>query len=104
MEIKKIPPACRRVAGRLCGSFCQSDLSLLWYSHWFHYRWWLWAPTLLEKEKKKYEEYQLAQLRSSGAVLSNTATDGLHFRSREFCYFHGIDDVVVVSRRGAAQI
>lgn len=56
------------------------------------------AP-LLKKEKKKQEDYQLAQLRSSGAVLSNTATDGLHFRSREFCYFsyfHGIDSVVVV--------
>jgi hypothetical protein len=54
---------------------------------------------LLEKEEKKQEDDELAQLRLTGTVLSNTATDGLHFGSTEFFhfgYFHWIDSVVVI--------
>ena len=57
---------------------------------------------LLVKEKKKQEDDELAQLRLTATVLSNTATDGLHFGSSEFCYFscsHGINPVVVIFLR-----
>ena len=56
---------------------------------------------LLEKEEKEQEDDKLAQLGLTGTVLSNTATDGLHFGSSEFSYFscfHGTDLVVIFLR------
>jgi hypothetical protein len=49
---------------------------------------------LLVKEEKKQEDYEFAQLRPVSTVLSDTATNTLHFGGSEFCYFgyfHGID-------------
>jgi hypothetical protein len=54
---------------------------------------------LLVKEEKKQEDYEFAQLRPVSTVLSDTATDTLHFGGSEFCYFgcfHMMDWFVVL--------
>lgn len=61
---------------------------------------WCCFTALLEKEKKQQEDYESSQFRFMGAILSNPATDGLHFGSSEFCYFccfHGHGSVWLFS-------